>query len=153
MRTRNNSVFGHFSRSVAYYCFLFSNAGNLPCWLMCTYSFVSSQEYVFSPSIQSASKGTSIERLINVDMTLCRAFVRWSHVVLVTLQRENSDFLKLDHKALGMELFIVLLKTQAQFIQISSSYPGYWFNLQTRFLIWNHHTVNCTLAKDEKYPE
>ena len=45
----------------AYYRFPFSNVRNLLCCLMCTYflSQVKFLEYVFSPSIQSASKGTS----------------------------------------------------------------------------------------------
>ena len=46
---------------------------------------------------------------------------------------------------------IVLI--QGYLIQIPSSYPGYWSNLQTRFLIWNNYTVNCILVKDKKYPE
>ena len=41
---------------------------------------------------------------------------RWIQVVLLTLQQEvwpeNSDFLELNDKILGMELFIVLLKPQ-----------------------------------------
>ena len=53
----------------------------------------------------------------------------------------------------GMRLFIVILQTQCQLIQIPPSHPGYWSNLQTRFLIWNHYTVNCTLIKDKKYSE
>ena len=42
-----------------------------------------------------------------------------------------------------------IVLTQGYLTQIPSSYPGYWSNLQTRFLIWSHCTINFTLVKDK----
>ena len=47
----------------------------------------------------------------------------WSHVVLLTLQQENSDFPELNNKVLGMELFIVLLKSQASSYKFHRDIP------------------------------
>lgn len=64
--------------------------------------------------------------MVNVDMTLEQglAELRWSHIVLLTLQQKSSGFHKLNNKVLRMELLIVLLKPLGYLIQISLSYPG-----------------------------
>ena len=57
-------------------------------------------------------------RLVSIDMTpeqdIAELYLDGgSHIVLLTLQQENSDFPELNYKVLGMELFIVLLKPQS----------------------------------------
>ena len=85
--------------------------------------------------------------MVNVDMTPEQrlAELRWSHIVLLTLQQESSGFPKLNKKVLRMELLIVLLKPLGYLIPISLSYPRSWFNLQTRFIFCNHYAVNIKI--------
>ena len=85
--------------------------------------------------------------MVNVDMTFEQglAELRWSHIVLLTLQQESSGFPKLNNKVLRMELLIVLLKSLGYLTQISLLYPGSWLNLQTRFIFWNHYAVNINI--------
>ena len=92
-------------------------------------------------------------RLINVDVTpeqhfaklydVIRALFRWSHAALIILQHKSFDF-----PASGVAHCSVTSKGPAHANSFVIS--RYLSNLQIRFVISNHYTVNCTLAKEEK---
>ena len=106
------------------------------CQFMCKNCFVSSQVsgICSQPKHSEHIKGNQFQHTWLKMTTLCRAFATWSLKILLTSQHCST-------KNTGL----------AQ--TISSPYPRYLCNLQTRFFILNYYTINCTLVKGKKYPE